>query len=103
MKDMLERYGIYYEEPGGKLTVADSDVPSAEATRYYLKESVYMDQRTGTFTTKVTALCPVLRRGADEFSTDQGCFPLDIHAHERCPLLRHDKLLPQRDVLARAP
>ena len=76
VKDLLERYGIYYEESGGKLTVADSDVPSAEATRYYLKESIYMDQRTGTFTTKVTALCPILMRGADEFSSDATPYPL---------------------------
>ena len=70
VKDMLERYGIYYEEKDGKLQVADSDVPSAEATRYYLKESVYLDQRTGTFSTKVTALCPILMRGADEFTPE---------------------------------
>ncbi len=76
VKDMLERYGIYYEENGGKMTVADSDVPSAEATRYYIKESIYMDQRTGTFQTKVTALCPVLMRGADEFSSDATPYPL---------------------------
>ena len=76
VKDMLERYGIYYEENNGKMTVADSDVPSAEATRYYLKESIYMDQRTGTFTTKVTALCPILMRGADEFSSDATPYPL---------------------------
>jgi gliding motility associated protien GldN len=73
---MLERYGIYYEEQGGKLTVADSDVPSAEATRYYIKESIYMDQHTGTFTTKVTALCPILMRGADEFSSEATPYPL---------------------------
>ncbi|MBO7119717.1 MAG: gliding motility protein GldN [Bacteroidaceae bacterium] len=76
VRDMLERYGIYYEEANGKMTVADSDVPSAEATRYYLKESIYMDQRTGTFSTKVTALCPVLMRGADEFSSDATPYPL---------------------------
>ena len=76
VKDLLERYGIYYEENGGKLTVADSDVPSAEATRYYIKESVYLDQRAGTFTTKVRALCPVLMRGADDFSTEATPYPL---------------------------
>ena len=76
VKDMLERYGIYYEENGGKLTVADSDVPSAEATRYYIKESIYLDQRAGAFTTKVTALCPVLMRGADEFSSEATPYPL---------------------------
>ena len=76
VKDMLERYGIYYEEKDGKIVVADADVPSAEATRYYIKESVYLDQRTGTFSTKVTALCPILMRGADEFSTDATPYPL---------------------------
>ena len=70
VKDLLEQYKIYYEENGGKLTVADSDVPSAEATRYYLKESIYMDQRTGTFKTKVTALCPILMRADDDFSSE---------------------------------
>ena len=73
---MLERYSIYYEEDNGRLSVADSDVPSAEATRYYIKESVFFNQRTGTFTTRVTALCPVLMRGADEFSTDATPYPL---------------------------
>ena len=76
VKDMLERYGIYYEEKGGKITVAMSDIPSAEATRYYIKESIYLDQRTGIFKTKVTALCPVLMRGADEFSSEATPYPL---------------------------
>lgn len=79
VKDMLERYGIYYEEKDGKITVADSDIPSAEATRYYLKESTYLDQRTGTFSTQVTALCPILMRGADgddEFAIDATPYPL---------------------------
>lgn len=76
VKDLLDRYGIYYEEKDGKLQVADSDVPSAEATRYYLKESVYLDQRTGSFSTQVTALCPILMRGADEFSSEATSYPL---------------------------
>lgn len=75
VKDMLERYGIFYEEKDGKVTVADSDVPSAEATRYYIKESVYLDQRTGTFSTKVTALCPILMRD-DEFGGEPTAYPL---------------------------
>ncbi len=76
VKDLLDRYSIYYEEKDGKLNVADSDVPSAEATRYYLKESIYLDQRTGTFSTRVTALCPILMRGADEFSSEATPYPL---------------------------
>lgn len=77
VKDLLDRYSIYYEEKDGKITVADSDIPSAEATRYYLKESTYLDQRTGTFSTQVTALCPILMREADdEFSTEATPYPL---------------------------
>ena len=76
VKDLLERYNIYYEEKEGKIVVADADVPSAEAKRYYIKESVYLDQRTGTFSTKVTAICPILMRGADEFSSDATPYPL---------------------------
>lgn len=76
VKEMLERYSIYYEEKDGKISVANSDIPSAEATRYYIKESVYLDQRTGTFSTRVTALCPILMRGADDFTTEATPYPL---------------------------
>lgn len=60
VKEILDRYYIYYEEKDGKFVVADNDVPSAQVTRYYIKESSYFDQRTGTYKAKVTALCPVL-------------------------------------------
>lgn len=60
VKEILDRYYIYYEEKDGKFTVADNDIPSAQVKRYYIKESSYFDQRTGTYNAKVTALCPVL-------------------------------------------
>lgn len=60
VKEILDRYYIYYEEKNGKYDVADNDVPSAQVKRYYVKESSYFDQRTGTYKAKVTALCPVL-------------------------------------------
>lgn len=60
VKEILDRYYIYYEEKDGRYVVADNDVPSAQVTRYYVKESSYFDQRTGTYHAKVTALCPVL-------------------------------------------
>lgn len=75
VKSLLENHGIYYEMKDGKITVADSDIPSAEVKRFYIKESVYFDQRTSTFSTKVTALCPV-RMQSDEFSTDATPYPL---------------------------
>lgn len=76
IRDVLDRYSIYYEEKDGKFTVESNDVPSAEVTRYYIKESVYLDQRTGTFSTKVAALCPVLMRGADDFGGEATPYPL---------------------------
>ncbi len=57
----------YYEEKNGRIRVNDADIPSDEVKRYYIKESVYYDQNTATFSTKVIALCPVLYRNDMEF------------------------------------
>lgn len=76
VRDVLDRYRIYYEEKDGKFVVESNDVPSAEVTHYYIKESVYLDQRTGTFSTKVTAICPVLMRGTDDFGGEATPYPL---------------------------
>ena len=75
VKELLERYHIYYEEQNGRPRVNASDIPSAEVSRYYIKESSYFDQRTSTFRTKVTALCPVLLRG-DDFGGEATPYPL---------------------------
>lgn len=63
--NMLENFYIYYEETDGKLVIEKSDIPSAEVLSYYIKELHYYDQRTGTYGTKVTAICPVLHRSGD--------------------------------------
>ena len=75
VEELLERYHIYYEEQNGRPRVNASDIPSAEVSRYYIKESSYFDQRTSTFRTKVTALCPVLMRG-DDFGGEATPYPL---------------------------
>lgn len=75
VKELLERYHIYYEEQNGRPRVNASDIPSAEVSRYYIKENSYFDQRTSTFRTKVTALCPVLMRG-DDFGGEATPYPL---------------------------
>lgn len=75
VKELLDRYYIYYEEKDGKYTVADNDVPSAQVKRYYIKESVVLDQRTGTYRTKVTALCPILI-DSDDFGEASAPRPL---------------------------
>ena len=58
-KDMLDDQGIFYEEKEGKVVVDNSDIPSEEVRRYFLKESAYYDQTTSSFHRKVIALCPV--------------------------------------------
>lgn len=69
VKTFLFNNSIYYEEENGKYNVADADVPSAQVKRYYIKESTYLDQRTGTTHSKVLAICPIMLEGG-EFGDD---------------------------------
>jgi gliding motility associated protien GldN len=73
--DMLDKFYIYYEDKGGKLTIADSDIPSGEVLSYFIKESSFYDQRTVTYATRVTAICPVLHRSGD-FGSDVTKYPM---------------------------
>lgn len=73
--DMLEKFYIYYEEKDGHLTINDSDIPSGEVLSYFIKESSFYDQRTATYTTRITALCPVLHRSGD-FGSDVTKYPM---------------------------
>ena len=66
----LSRYSIYYERQGSKIVVPESDLPSAQVKRYYIKESSYFDQQSATYKTRVTALCPVMIEG-DDFMLDE--------------------------------
>ena len=75
VQDVLDRFGVLYEEKDGKFTVEDSDIPSTEVLSYYIKESSYYDQRTATYQTRVTALCPVLHRD-DGFSEQATKYPM---------------------------
>ena len=73
--DILENYRIYFEEKNGEIIVGKSDVPSAEVLSYYIKESHFYDQRTGTYSKRVTAICPVLHRSG-EFSYEVTKYPM---------------------------
>ena len=68
VKDLLTDQRIAYEEEGGKYSVLEADIPSAFVKRFYLKESSYFDQRSATYKTRVSALCPVLIEDS-EFET----------------------------------
>lgn len=75
MKTILDNYHIFYEEQDGKLKVDNSDIPSAEVKKYYLKESAYYDQANSSFHIKVLALCPVMMRD-DDFGGEATHYPL---------------------------
>ena len=75
MKTILDNYHIYYEQQNGKLKVDNSDIPSAEVRKYYLKESAYYDQANSSFHIKVLALCPVMLR-EDDFGGEPTQYPL---------------------------
>lgn len=74
-KDLMDRYKILYEEKDGRFRVNDADLPSEEVRVYFIKESEYYDQYTATFHTKVTAICPVLKRG-DDFGGADSQYPM---------------------------
>ena len=91
--DMLDNYRIYYEEKNGELVVGKSDVPSAEVLSYYIKESHYYDQRTGTYGKRVTAICPVLHRSGD-FGSETTKYPMFwLNYDDISPLLTQQRLM----------
>lgn len=71
----LDNYHIYYERNNGRIRLDNSDIPSREVKAYYLKESAYYDQGTGTFHRKVVALCPIMSR-EDDFGDAEQKYPL---------------------------
>jgi len=74
-KTVLDDKHIFYEEADGKLKVDNSDIPSAEVTKYYLKESAYYDQANSSFRIKPLALCPIMMR-EDDFGGEATQYPL---------------------------
>ena len=75
LKTVLDNYHIFYEEQDGKLKIDNSDIPSQEVLKYFLKESAYYDQGNATFHIKPLALCPVMMRD-DDFGGETAQYPL---------------------------
>ena len=74
--DMLDKFYIYYETKDSiTFTISDSDIPAGEVLSYFIKESSFYDQRTATYATRVTAICPVLHRSGD-FGSDVTKYPM---------------------------
>lgn len=92
-KELLDNFGIYYEEENGAIIVSQSDIPSAQVLSYYIKESNYYDQRTATYNSRVTALCPVLHRSG-EFTAEVTKYPMFwLNFDEISPLLNSQKVM----------
>ena len=92
-KELLDDYGIYYEEKNGAIIVEQSDIPSAQVLSYYIKESYYYDQRTATYNQRVTAICPVMHKASD-FSSEVTKYPmLWLNFDEIAPLLAQQKVM----------
>ena len=72
MKTILDNYHIFYEEQD---KVDNSDIPSSEVKKFFLKESAYYDQANSSFHIKVLALCPVMLR-EDDFGGESTQYPL---------------------------
>lgn len=76
VKELMDRYHIFYESRGEQVRVNDADLPSDEVKLFYIKVSRYYDQHTASFRTAVSALCPVLKRGDDDFGGTDSQYPM---------------------------
>jgi gliding motility associated protien GldN len=65
-RDVLDRFGIYYETAGGGIVVNDADIPGNEVEGYYVKEIYYLDTGSSAFRIRPTAVCPILLRRDDD-------------------------------------
>lgn len=76
VREIMDRYHIFYETKGNAVRVSDADIPSEEVKLYYIKVSRYYDQHTSSFRTSVSAICPVLKRGDDDFGGTDSQYPM---------------------------
>lgn len=71
VRDMLDRFGIYYTEGKGsteknpKFVIEEADVPTTQVLNYYVIEKWEFDRRSNEMKIRVVAICPVLNRSSD--------------------------------------
>lgn len=63
--EMLDRFGIYYNGSGKKVTIEEADVPTTQVLNYYIIEKWEFDKRSNRMKARVVAICPVLNRYGD--------------------------------------
>lgn len=97
-RDVLDRFQIYYElkkvanRRDSVLSLSNSDIPSADVLSYFIKEVWYFDQRTSTYGSVITAICPVLHR-SEEFSSEKVKLPMFwVNYKDLAPYLTQSKV-----------
>ena len=76
------------------MKVDNSDIPSAEVRKYFVKESAYYDQANSSFHVKVLALCPVMLR-EDDFGGEATQYPLFwVKYSDLEPFLNRQTIMP---------
>lgn len=80
-KDVLDKYGLIFTVQADSITndsvyvVDESDVPTRDVIKYYVKEVWYFDKVTSTFNVRIIAFCPIMvRENEDTGAMDK--FPL---------------------------
>lgn len=69
--EMLDRFGLYYQEAKGstannpKYEIAEADVPTNQVLNYYVIEKWEFDKRSNQTKTRIVAICPILNRIGD--------------------------------------
>lgn len=75
VKEMLDRFGIYYQSSGSGrnagITIEEADVPTAQVLNYYIIEKWEFDKRSNEVKKRVEAICPVLNRYSDFGAEDR--------------------------------
>lgn len=73
--EMLDRFGIYYQNNGRNgVTIEEADVPTNQVLNYYIIEKWEFDKRSNEMKTRVEAICPVLNKYGD--FGDQNRYPM---------------------------
>ncbi|MBP5716389.1 MAG: gliding motility protein GldN [Bacteroidales bacterium] len=93
--EIFDKYDIYYKavpptQRGGDTTyvVEESNVPSSQVLKYYVKERWEFDQKHSKYQARILCICPVLFQGGD-FSDNAVPYPLFwINYEDLRPFLR---------------
>lgn len=100
LSDIFDRFRIPYQQQrvgrDSLLIINNEDILSTEVLSYFIKEVWYFDQRTSTFGSRISAICPVLHRSDDTGITELKMPMLWINYADLSPYLT-DKLVPTSD------